>query len=165
MTSRERLVSNLIQFWLLVIEECYHFVVNLPQLIISLTISSSFSPLTPPSPLKLLLSTLTIALKLLDMVAFHLVNLVEFHLILYPAMLLFTLLGSEERLEAVKARLEQFYCDGEEVEDIASQVLMELLDKVGQSEDVGLKKEVDQNSKSFSACHESGYLSELELGD
>ena len=163
MISRERLVSDLLQFWLLVIEESYHFAVNLPWLIMSLALFSSFSPIIPPSPLSILVSALIKAIKLLDLVAFHTINLVEYHLLLYPALLLFTLLGHQERMEAVRTRLELIKCGGEDVEDIVSQVVMELLENIGESEDVGLKIQDDQNSKTFPACHESGYLSELDL--
>ena len=161
MISRERLVSSVVHFCLLLGCECYQFVFNLPLLLQTIVCRRSFSPLSVPAPHQLVQSGLGKTLMILDLVTLHLVNLVEYHVILYPALVLFTVLGHQERLEAVRARMEQFHSEGE-IEDVVSLLMEELVERIVETDGVAIKEDRDdQNDKSLQAslCHESGYLS------
>ena len=161
MISRERLVSSVVHFCLLLGCECYQFVFNLPLLLQTIVCRRSFSPLSVPAPHQLVQSCLGKTLMILDLVTLHLVNLVEYHVILYPALVLFTVLGHQERLEAVRARMEQFHSEGE-IEDVVSLLMEELVERIVETDGVAIKEDRDdQNDKPLQAslCHESGYLS------
>ena len=158
---RERLVSNFIFFCLLLGGEFYQFLFNLPLILRSIIARSSFSPFTPPQLKHLVHAGLTKVLMFLDLMALNAVNLLEYHLVLQPALLVLMALGDEVRLEAVRARLNQFSSDGEEETNVVSQVLEDLIEKVVQSQDVVRE---EQDNKSLSGLsHESGYLSEIDM--
>ena len=167
MMRRERLVSNFILFCLLLGGEFYQFICNLPLILRSIITRSSFSPLTAPHLRHLVQTGLTKILMFLDLMALNLVNLVEYHLVLQPALLLLTALGDEVRLEAVRARLDQFSTNGEEETNPAREVLEDLIEKVVASEIqdvVGESQEEDKLEQSLSGpSHESGYSSEIDM--
>ena len=153
---RERLVSNLLLFCILLGGEFYQFVCNLPLILRSIISRSSFSPFTPPHLKSLVQTGLTRLLMVLDLMALNVVNLVEYHLILQPALLLLSALGDEVRLEAVRERLSQFSADGEEEEE---QKVVESQEVVREHEDNKLEQSVSGPS------HESGYLSEIDMAE
>ena len=161
MMRRERLVSDFLQFCLLLGGEICQFVYNLPLILGSIITRSSLSPLPAP-PLEQLQAGLIKIVVFLDWIALNIVNLVEFHLVLYPALLVLTALGDKVRLEAVRARLKQFSTDEEEESKTVSEVLEDLIEKVVESQDVG---EIEDNKLEISgsgSAHESGYLSEID---
>ena len=167
---RERLVSNLLLFCILLGGEFYQFVCNLPLILRSIISRSSFSPFTPPHLKSLVQTGLTRLLMVLDLMALNVVNLVEYHLILQPALLLLSALGDEVRLEAVRERLSQFSADGEEEEEeetkTVSEVLEDLIQKVVESQEVVRKHEDNKLEQSVSGpSHESGYLSEIDMAE
>ena len=164
---RERLVSNLLLFCILLGGEFYQFVCNLPLILRSIISRSSFSPFTPPHLKSLVQTGLTRLLMFLDMMALNVVNLVEYHLILQPALLLLSALGDEVRLEAVRERLSQFSADGEEEEtETVTEVLEDLIQKVVESQEVVREHEDNKLEQSVSGpSHESGYLSEIDMAE
>ena len=165
---RERLVSNLLLFCILLGGEFYQFVCNLPLILRSIISRSSFSPFTPPHLKSLVQTGLTRLLMFLDLMALNVVNLVEYHLILQPALLLLSALGDEVRLEAVRERLSQFSADGEEEEETktVSEVLEDLIQKVVESQEVVREHEDNKLEQSVSGpSHESGYLSEIDMAE
>ena len=167
---RERLVSNLLLFCILLGGEFYQFVCNLPLILRSIISRSSFSPFTPPHLKSLVQTGLTRLLMVLDLMALNVVNLVEYHLILQPALLLLSALGDEVRLEAVRERLSQFSADGEEEEEeetkTVSEVLEDLIQKVVESQEVVREHEDNKLEQSVSGpSHESGYLSEIDMAE
>ena len=167
---RERLVSNLLLFCILLGGEFYQFVCNLPLILRSIISRSSFSPFTPPHLKSLVQTGLTRLLMFLDLMALNVVNLVEYHLILQPALLLLSALGDEVRLEAVRERLSQFSADGEEEEEgeteTVREVLEDLIQKVVESQEVVREHEDNKLEQSVSGpSHESGYLSEIDMAE
>ena len=164
---RERLVSNLLLFCILLGGEFYQFVCNLPLILRSIISRSSFSPFTPPHLKSLVQTGLTRLLMVLDLMALNVVNLVEYHLILQPALLLLSALGDEVRLEAVRERLSQFSADGEEEEtETVTEVLEDLIQKVVESQEVVREHEDNKLEQSVSGpSHESGYLSEIDMAE
>ena len=168
---RERLVSNLLLFCILLGGEFYQFVCNLPLILRSIISRSSFSPFTPPHLKSLVQTGLTRLLMFLDLMALNVVNLVEYHLILQPALLLLSALGDVVRLEAVRERLSQFSADGEEEEEeeetkTVSEVLEDLIQKVVESPEVVREHEDNKLEQSVSGpSHESGYLSEIDMAE
>ena len=162
---RERLVSDFLQFCLLLGGELYHFTFNLPLILGALLTRSPLSPLPAPQ-LKHLQAGLIKMVMLLDLLALNLVNLVEYHLLLCPALLVLAALGDEARLEAVRARLDQFLTEAEEENNTVSELLEDLIEKVVLSQGAVREDQDNINKLELSGVgspHESGYLSEIDL--
>ena len=165
MMRRERLVSDFLQFCLLLGEEICQFVFNLPLILRSVLTRSSIS-LLPVPPLQHLQAGLIKMVMLLDLTALNLVNLVEYHLLLCPALLVLAALGDEARLEAVRARLDQFSTDCEEENNTVSELLEDLIERVVLSQGPVREDQDNINKLELSgdgSPHESGYLSEIDF--
>ena len=184
MLSRDRIVSDTLEFSVRVLGEMYQFLFNLPMILSSMLSGAEFTPVTAPVVrLETLVSVITVLVSVLDLVMRELVNTLEYHVLLTPAAVICLVLGRWKSLEQIQKRMDTVHTTflgremnrDDEADDIIRTILDDMIDEIIDKDAMNSsveeilttpRKSVIENDKTkdtSSKKNESGYLSELDM--